>query len=84
MISWYYQPYKKIFNEFLYDKLKIDQSALGLSREYLIKGLESPIVQAYHSYQVDMAVMYGADQNRAEDEMRDVLEFEFALANVRK
>lgn len=61
---------------------QIDQAALGLSREYLIKGIENPIVEAYHSYQVDMAVLYGADRKRAEKEMREVLEFEFALANV--
>jgi hypothetical protein len=39
-------------------------------------------VQAYHAYQVDMAVLYGADRSRAEKEMREVLDFEFALANV--
>lgn len=61
---------------------QIDQAALGLSREYLIKGIENPIVKAYHAYQVDMAVLYGADRERAEKEMRDVLDFEFALANV--
>lgn len=61
---------------------QIDQAALGLSREYLIKGIENPIVKAYHSYQVDMAVLYGADRSRAEKEMREVLEFEFDLANV--
>lgn len=55
---------------------------MGLSREYLIKGMENPIVTAYHSYQVDMAVLYGADRNRAEIEMKNVLNFEFALANV--
>lgn len=55
---------------------------MGLSREYLIKGLNNTIVKAYHKYQVDMAVLYGADRKRAEKEMRDVLEFEFALANV--
>lgn len=70
---------KLIFNFF-----QIDQAALGLSREYLIKGMENPIVKAYHSYQVDMAVLYGADRSRAEKEMKEVLEFEFALANVRK
>lgn len=62
---------------------QIDQAALGLSREYLIKGLENPIVEAYHSYQVDMAVLYGADRKRAEKEMREVLELELALANVK-
>ena len=48
-----------------------------------MKGFENPIVQAYHAYQVDMAVLYGADKSRAEKEMRDVLDLEFALANVR-
>lgn len=62
---------------------QIDQAALGLSREYLIKGLDNAIVAAYHSYQVDMAVLYGADRKKAEKEMKDVLEFEFAIANVR-
>ncbi|CRK97823.1 CLUMA_CG011199, isoform A, partial [Clunio marinus] len=62
--------------------IDIDQAALGLSREYLVQGLNSSIVQAYHKYQVDMAVLYGADRKRAEKEMRDVLEFEFALANI--
>lgn len=57
---------------------------MGLSREYLIKGLNNTIVQAYHKYQVDMAVLYGADRKRAEKEMRDVLDLEFALANVSK
>jgi len=52
------------------------------SREYLIKGLDDPIVQAYHSYQVDSAVLYGARQICAELQMKEVLEFEFALANV--
>lgn len=50
----------------------------------MIKGIDNPIVDAYHSYQVDMAELYGADRDRAEKEMREVLEFEFALANVRR
>jgi membrane metallo-endopeptidase-like protein 1 len=62
--------------------MQIDQAALGLSREYLIQGVDNKIVQAYHKYQVDMAVLYGADRTRAEKEMREVLDFEFALANV--
>ncbi|KAL7013332.1 hypothetical protein ACKWTF_015336 [Chironomus riparius] len=60
----------------------IDQTMLGLDREYLIEGLENNVVQAYHSYQVDLAVLYGADPQHAEKEMKDVLEFEIALANI--
>jgi hypothetical protein len=46
--------------------------------------MDNPIVKAYHSYQVDMAVLYGAERSRAEKEMKEVLEFEFALSNVSK
>lgn len=51
---------------------------------FLLKGLENPIVSAYHSFQVDMAVLYGADRKRAEKEMKEALDFEIALANVRR
>jgi neprilysin len=49
---------------------------------FLLKGLENPVVSAYHKFQVDMAVLYGAEQKRAEIEMREALDFEIALANV--
>uniref|UniRef100_A0A7G3AIY0 Putative m13 family peptidase n=1 Tax=Lutzomyia longipalpis TaxID=7200 RepID=A0A7G3AIY0_LUTLO len=62
--------------------IDLDQSALGLSREYLIKGLEDKIVQAYYSYMVDLAVIYGADRPRAEKELNDSLAFEIKLANI--
>ncbi|XP_037040793.1 neprilysin-2 isoform X2 [Bradysia coprophila] len=62
--------------------IDIDQAAIGLSREYLIKGLEDKIVKAYYEYQVDMAVIYGAERSRAERELMESLEFEIALANI--
>lgn len=62
---------------------KIDQPPLGLSREYFIKGLDDQLVQAYHSYQIDTAVIYGANQSQAESEMSKVLDFEIELAKVR-
>jgi hypothetical protein len=62
---------------------QIDQPELLPDREYLINGMDDPIVQAYHSYQVDSAVLYGARQICAELQMKEVVEFEFALANVR-
>lgn len=62
--------------------MQIDQAALGLSREYLSKGLEDKIVKAYYEYMVDIAVIYGADRNRAERELMESLEFEMKLANV--
>lgn len=60
----------------------MDQSAIGLSREYLVKGLEDKIVSAYYDYMVDLAVIYGADRTRAKSELMDSLNFEIALANV--
>jgi membrane metallo-endopeptidase-like protein 1 len=47
-----------------------------------LKGVENPIVQAYLSYQVDVAVMFGADRKRAESEMMESLEFEIELAKI--
>lgn len=63
--------------------LQIDQSSFGLSREFLIKGVEDKIVKAYYEYMVDTAVIYGADKKVAEVELLEALEFEIALANVR-
>lgn len=63
--------------------IQIDQPGLGLSREFLVKGLNETLVQAYHSFQVDMAVLYGAERKDAEQDMLDVLNFEIAFANVR-
>jgi neprilysin len=40
------------------------------------------VVSAYHKFQVDMAVLYGADQNKAEKEMKEALDFEIELAKV--
>lgn len=49
---------------------------------FLLRGVDFPVVKAYHDFQVDMAVLYGADRKLAEKDMRDALEFEIALANV--
>ena len=62
---------------------QIDQASLGLAREYLIEGLEEPFVKAYHEYQVDLAIAFEALEVLAEVEMRQVLDFETALARVR-
>lgn len=37
--------------------------------------LAEPFVQAYHDYQVDLAVLFGADRSRAEVEMLEALNF---------
>lgn len=63
--------------------LIVDQPSLGLSREFMIRGENDSLVQAYHKYQVDMAVLFGAEREDSEKEMKDVLDFEMKLANVR-
>jgi hypothetical protein len=55
---------------------------LGLNREFLLKGLDEKLVKAYHQFQVEMAVFYGANESDAKKEMREVLDFEMRLANV--
>lgn len=62
--------------------IDIDQAAMGLSREYLVKGMNEKIVSAYYKYMVDIAVLFGAERSRAEKELRESLEFEITLANV--
>lgn len=62
---------------------QVDQSLLGLDREFLIKGLDDKVVKAYYDYMVDIAVIYGAERGRATRDLLESLNFEIALANVR-
>lgn len=55
-----------------------------MSREFLLRGINDSVVQAYYEYMVDMAVIFGANITRAKEELLDVLEFESSLANVCK
>ncbi|EDW13650.2 neprilysin-2 isoform X3 [Drosophila mojavensis] len=62
--------------------MDLDQSALALSREYLVKGMNETLVQAYYDYMVDIAVLFGADKAQAKEQLLQSLEFEMALANI--
>ena len=62
--------------------LEIDQPGFGLSREYLIKGIDDKDVQAYYSYMVQTAVFMGADEEVAKVEMKEALELELKLAEL--
>lgn len=62
--------------------IDLDQTTLQLPREYFIKGTNDPLVQAYYRYMVDVAVIFGANQTEAEEEMLESLELELMLANV--
>ncbi|XP_065355214.1 neprilysin-2 isoform X2 [Calliphora vicina] len=62
--------------------IDLDQSSIGLSREYLVKGLNETLVSAYYDYMVDMAVLFGAEKETAKKELRESLQFEMDLANI--
>ncbi|XP_015116946.1 neprilysin-2 isoform X2 [Diachasma alloeum] len=62
--------------------IDLDQASLGLSREYLSKGLDDKIVKAYYSYMVDIAVILGAKREFAEKQLLQSLKFEIKLANI--
>lgn len=55
---------------------------MGLSREYLTKGIDNGIVRAYHDYMVDVAETLGANREQAASELEESLEFEIKLAEV--
>merc|ERR1712141_568799 len=59
-----------------------DQPSLGMSREYLIKGLQEEDVRHYFNYMQKIAVLLGADPNRAATELKESLLFEIKLANA--
>ena len=62
---------------------QIDQPPLGMpSRKYLLKGFNNSDVQAYYNYQINMAVLLGANRTKAEEELKESLEFEIQIANV--
>ncbi|XP_026318121.1 neprilysin-2 [Hyposmocoma kahamanoa] len=62
--------------------IDLDQASLGLSREYLNRGLNDKLVQSYYEYMVDIATLLGADRARAEVELKESLQFEISLANI--
>lgn len=62
--------------------IDIDQGALGLRREFLIKGIDDKLVRAYYDYMVDIAVIFGANKDVAKKELKESLEFEIKLANI--
>jgi predicted metalloendopeptidase len=62
--------------------LDLDQPGLGMAREYLMKGLEDPDVQAYQEYMKDVALLLGADPATVEQEIKKTIEFEIQLAHI--
>jgi hypothetical protein len=61
---------------------QVDQPTLGMERKYFQKGFNDSDVQAYHKYQIDMAILLGANREMAEKDLKEALEFEMQLSNV--
>ena len=63
--------------------LQLDQAHLGMpSRDYFLKERDDPTLMGYQQFAVDVAILLGADKDRAEQEMRAIVDFEIQLANV--
>ncbi len=65
-----------------YKTIFFDQARTGMSRVYLLKGVNDTDVKAYFNYMVSMAELLGADRGTAETELMDVLKLEIALVNI--
>ncbi|XP_018009276.1 neprilysin-2 [Hyalella azteca] len=61
--------------------IDIDQPSFGMSREYLMRGLNDSDVRAYLDYQVSLAALLGANRTAAQLELTESLLFEIQLAN---
>lgn len=49
----------------------------------MINGLDDDAVKAYYKFMVENAIVFGANRSQAENEMKEALEFEIKLANVK-
>lgn len=47
-----------------------------------MKGWEDESVRVYQQFAIDVALVFGANETLAEEEMRDMVTFEINLANV--
>ena len=62
---------------------QLDQTQLGMpSRDYYLKGRDEKTLVAYEKFAVDVAIMLGAEPERAAREMNEMVDFEINLANV--
>lgn len=63
--------------------LYVDQPGFGMpNREYYLKGREDKTLLAYETFATEIAVMFGADEAVARNDMKDMVDFEIKLANI--
>ena len=84
-----------------YRTIYFDQALLGMSREYIVKGLDDEDVGHYYDFMqkviaksfhiattpfnqdlTQVAILLGADPDRAKEELRESLQFEIRLAEI--
>ncbi|XP_076086424.1 endothelin-converting enzyme homolog isoform X1 [Mytilus galloprovincialis] len=63
--------------------LYVDQPGFGMpNREYYLKGRNDKTLLAYEQFATEMAVMFGANEATAKNDMKDMVDFEIKLANI--
>lgn len=63
--------------------LTMDQTSLGMpSRDYLLKARNDSMIMAYQKMIRDIAIAFGADEAVAEQDTKEVVDFEIELANI--
>uniref|UniRef100_A0A2M3YZA4 Putative m13 family peptidase n=1 Tax=Anopheles braziliensis TaxID=58242 RepID=A0A2M3YZA4_9DIPT len=63
--------------------IQIDQLLLALpSRDYYLKESSEGDMKAYHRYMTQIAILMGADKDKAAEELQQIVQFEVRLANA--
>uniref|UniRef100_A0A182REY2 Neprilysin, neutral endopeptidase 1 n=1 Tax=Anopheles funestus TaxID=62324 RepID=A0A182REY2_ANOFN len=63
--------------------IQVDQLLLALpSRDYYLKESSEGDMKAYHRYMTQIAILMGADKDKAAEELQRIVEFEVRLANA--
>ncbi|KAK6179529.1 hypothetical protein SNE40_011862 [Patella caerulea] len=63
--------------------LYLDQPSLGMpGQKYYQRGRNDTMVEAYETFAVKLTMALGADEATAKQDMKDMVDFEFRLANI--
>ena len=62
--------------------ITLDQPDFGLSKEYLVNGTDHKLVKDYFKYMIDAALLLGANEEVAKEQLQQVLDFEISLARI--
>uniref|UniRef100_A0AAY4EIY1 endothelin-converting enzyme 1 n=1 Tax=Denticeps clupeoides TaxID=299321 RepID=A0AAY4EIY1_9TELE len=80
----YRVPHINVWAECEFLLTQVDQSGLFLpSRDYYLnKTANDKVLKAYLDYMVELGMLLGGEKNSTQVQMREILEFETALANI--